>query len=430
MTNDLALARSARRPGEGRQTSGGLAFAALLVFMFLVYSNPGNWFDGLEDIGFAKIAAGAAMLALGGAWLLYGHRVGLGGAPGVMLLGFYLLIAFSALWSYWPKASIDAFAEEVKYVSIFFVAANVIDSHKRLHWFFSALALASVIPAFGAIHSWATGTHLVDGDRVGWIGIFGNPNDLAYHLVIGVAMLLAVREATHRRWLKLVYLALLVPMGIGVLLTQSRGGMLATGVVVALWVVRSVKRAPAAVGVALALACVWMLGSPTSTFEKRMESSVAYGEDMSARGRLDAWRTGMNMVEERPWTGVGAGAFMVAWPDFAPGDAGPVRTEHNTFVQVSSELGIPALLFFVGALAAGILGVSRAAKTERLSPYARGAQCGLAGFAVCSLWGGIAFSWPLYLLLGVSVAIHRFALEQQLPVADVLLARHRLAGAV
>jgi O-antigen ligase len=408
--------------------TGGVAFAALLAFIFLVYSNPGNWYEELDSIGFAKIAAGFAMVALGVSWLLYGRRLTLGGWPGAALVTLFLLIGFSPLWSYYPHGSFEAFAEGIKFFAIFFVVANVLDSRARLHYFCAALAIASVIPAFGAIHSWITQTHLVDGDRVGWIGIFGNPNDLAYYLVVGVAMILCARDAASRRRVKLIYLLMLLPVGFAIVLTQSRGGMIACGAVLAMWLVRAVKRAPVALGIGVALGCLWMMG-PQNTFQHRMESSVAYGTDMSAQGRIDAWRTGMNMVNERPLTGVGAGAFMVAWPEYAPGDAGPARTQHNTFVQLVSELGLPGLLMFILALVAGVFGVSRAAKTAYLSSYARGVQCALAGFAVCSVWGGIAFSWPIYLLLGASFAIHRLAQEEAVPLADVALARHRLAGA-
>jgi O-antigen ligase len=411
------------------KSTGGIAFNALLVFIVLLYANPGNWFDEVPDIGYAKIAAGCALLALGGSWLLYNHRISLGGLTGVALIGLYFLVGFSASWSYWPSASVDTFLEAVKYFAIFFVAANVVDSKPRLHYFLSTMALASLIPAFGTIHSWVTGQHLVDGDRVGWIGIFANPNDLAYHLVVGVALVLCAREAASRRRMKLVYLLALIPIGTAIVLTQSRGGMLACGAALVLWVLRSVRRAPAALGVAVALACVSMLG-PANIFEHRMESAQAFGTDMSAQGRIDAWRTGMNIAAARPLTGVGAGAFVVAWPDFAPGDAGPARTEHNTFVQLVAEIGIPALCFFVLALVAGALGVSRATRTADLASYARGVQCGLAAFAVCSVWGGIAFSWPVYLLLGASVAIRRLAAEEEVPVADVARARHRLAEAV
>src|SRR5439155_268495 len=98
------------------------------------------------------------------------------------------------------------------------------------------------------------------------------------------------------------------------------GGMLAAGAVLALWTLRSVKRAPALIGVAVALGCVLYLG-PSHPFTHRMESSLTHGTDLSAQGRVDAWRTGLNIAAQRPWTGVGAGAFMIAWPDFAPGDA-------------------------------------------------------------------------------------------------------------
>jgi len=407
--------------------TGGVAFAALIAFLFITYANPGNWFDELEAIGFAKMAAGAALLALGGSWLLYDRRLTLAGWPGLALLGLFTILGFSALWSYWPSSSFASFTDGVKYLAIFFVVANVIDSRVRLHRFIAAIALASTIPAFGVTHSWFTGEHLVDGDRVAWIGNFANPNDCAYYLVVGVAMLLAARDAASRRWMKAIYLALQGPMLTALLLTQSRGGMIACGAVLLLWAVRSVRRAPVAVGVALALAGLWAVG-PSNIFEHRMESSVAYGTDMSAQGRVDAWRTGMNMVAARPLTGVGAGAFMVAWPEYAPGDAGPVRTEHNTFVQLVAELGIPALALFAFALCAGILGVSRAARTAYLQPYARGVQCGLAAFAICGLWGGIAFSWPVYLLLGASFAVSRLAAEPAVPLADVARARLHLAG--
>lgn len=396
--------------------TAGVAYASLLVFIVVVYANPGNWFDGLADIGFAKVVAALSMAALGGAWLFYNRKLTVGGWPGMALIALFALIGFSALWSYWPGYSVETFLEGVKYLAMFLLVANVIDSEHRLSGMVRVLALASLIPAFGGISSWMRGEHLVDGDRAGWIGIFGNPNDLAYHLVVGVALILAAREADERRGVRFLWLAALVPMGVCILLTQSRGGMLSAGAVLALWVLSGLRRGGStgalsalpmkAAGLALAVGCVLYL-APGNPWSSRMESSKAYGEDASARGRIDAWRTGLNIAADRPLTGVGAGAFMVAWPDYAPGDAGPARTEHNTFIQLIGELGVPGLLLFVIALGAGLVSAGRAARDPKLAPYARGVQCGLAGFAVCSLSGGLAFSWPVYLLLGAALAMRR-----------------------
>jgi O-antigen ligase len=402
--------------------TGRFAYGALIAFLFVLYANPGNWFTGLQDVGFAKVAAALALVALGGSWLLYNRRLTVGGWPGLSLLALFALVGFSALWSYWPRATLETFTDGLKYLAIFLVVTNVIDSPRRLRGVVAAIAIATVVPAFGAIFSYLHGEHLVEGNRAGWIGVFGNPNDLAYFLVIGGAMALTARDGSRRRATRLFYLALLLPIGVAILLTQSRGGMIASGVVLLLWALRSVRRAPAIVGVALAVGCVLCLG-PSDVFEHRMETSVAFGEDLSARGRIDAWRTGLEMARERPLTGVGAGAFMIAWPDFAPGDVGPVRTEHNTFIQLIGELGFPGLLLFLVALSAGILGVSRAARTPEYGCYARGLQCGLAGFAVCSLSGGLAFTWPVYLLLGASFATARLSRAAE----TVPIARPRLA---
>src|SRR5579872_618759 len=131
------------------------AYAGLLLFLFIVYANPGNWTDGLAEIGFAKIAAGAAFAALVGSWLLYGHRVGLGGGPGIMLCALFAWVGFSALWSYWPGQSVTTFLDGLKYLAVFLLTMNVIDSDARLGGFVRALAWATLIPAIGGIVSWA-----------------------------------------------------------------------------------------------------------------------------------------------------------------------------------------------------------------------------------------------------------------------------------
>ena len=402
--------------------TGGWAFAGLIAFIGVVYANPGNWVAAFGDAGFAKIAAALSLVALGGSWLLYRRTLHLGGAVGAFLLGLFLLVGASATWSFWPRMSMDTFLDGLKFFAIFFLAANVIDSESRLHTTVTALAWASLVPALGCISSWSRGEHLVDGDRAAWIGIFANPNDLAYYLVVGVAMALTARETSRRGWVRNLNLLLLVPLGVALLLTQSRGGMLAAGAVLLLWTMRSLRRAPALLGVGIALMCVLQL-APGDPWSKRNEEASYHGEDLSARGRLDAWRTGLNMAKERPLSGVGAGAFVVAYPSFAPGDAGPARTEHNTFIQLLAELGIPGLFLFLGAFGAGVVGVSRAAGRPRLAPYARGVQCGLCGFAVCSVSGGIAFSWPIYLLLGISVAARRLAAPSRAAAPLPMLAR-------
>jgi O-antigen ligase len=408
-TAELIDARAAARPGGGRWS-----FAALLAFVALVYSNPGNLIPGLGEAGLAKAAAGCALAALGGAHLLGDRRLRVGGALGSALCALFAWMGLSSLWSYAPAASVSALLDGLKYLAVFLLIANLVDSTARARVAVHAIALASAIPALGAINAWLHGEHLVDGDRAGWIGIFANPNDLCEHLAIGLALALGGRAIARARWLKLAYLPAIAAMATAALLTQSRGGLLASSVVVALWALRGARalarRGRLAVGVGAALLLAVEI-APEATWQ-RAETAFDYREDASAQGRIDAWRTGLNVLAERPFSGVGAGAFLVAWPDFAPGDAGAPRTAHNTFIQLVGETGLPALALFGLALAVAFIELRRAstgAPDDDARTLARAVHGGLIGFVVCSLTGGYAYSWPLYFLLGLAAALGSLA---------------------
>ncbi|HUR93759.1 MAG TPA: O-antigen ligase family protein [Gemmatimonadales bacterium] len=384
--------------------TAGLAFGGLLLFIALVYSNPGNWFEQ-EPVPFAKVAAGLALVALAGSWLLYGHRLRVGGWAGVCLITMFGLIGLSTLWSPWSSATLSTFLDGLKYLAIFFVTVNVLTSRERIRTFIATLAWASVIPALGCIKSWIVGEHLVENGRAGWIGVFENPNDMAYYLVIGIAMVLTARELAEKRSTRVAFAIALAPLFFALMLTKSRGGMLATGAVLFVWCLRWFKHARALAVFAVVVGGLFY-SIASSTWKERTWSSTAYGQDVSAKGRIDAWRTGMNMALDRPWTGVGAGAFMVAWPEYAPGDAGAARTQHNTFIQLISELGFPGLLLFLTAFATGLAALrGSAGGSVEDAHIRRGVLCALVGFTVCSLTGGLAYSWPFYLLTGVAVAM-------------------------
>jgi O-antigen ligase len=398
-----------RRLSTPRSSTGSarLAFAALLLFVVMVYASPGMLFmPDRPDSGFAKAAAAAALVSLGGAWLLGDRPLRVGGAPGLLLAGFFALVGLSASWSLWPSMTLTTFVEGLKYFAIFLLVGNVADREDRARSLLRAIAALSVVPALGTIHSFSRGEHLVDGDRAAWVGVFANPNDLAYHLDVGIALALGARELATRRLARLGWLAAIAVMSAALLLTQSRGGLMAAGTVLGLWSLRGLRRGRTLVATA-AIVALAIYFAPRETWE-RAGTIEHYQEDASARGRIDAWRTGLRVVEGRPLTGVGAGVFALAWAEFAPGDAGPPRSAHNTLVQVGAETGVPSLALFVGAILAAVLALSKAASpSSGLASLARAVQVAIGAFAVSSLTGGLAFSWPLYLLLGLAVAIAR-----------------------
>jgi len=86
-----------------------------------------------------------------------------------------------------------------------------------------------LVPAAGVLRNYVSG-HIEEG-RTGWVGLFANPNDLAYSLVIliPIAACLAVRS----RWpARLVLLGIMLFFAAGIFVTFSRGGLIGFGAVV------------------------------------------------------------------------------------------------------------------------------------------------------------------------------------------------------
>ncbi len=419
-----ATTRAAARGGEHTARGALCAFAA---FVIAIYASAPQLVPPLARLNPGKTFIALAFAALLWSAVLCGRQLRLGtGAGGGALYLFFLLVLASPIWSLWPRLSLSAASESLKYAAGFFVAANVLDSPRRIRGGVMLLALASLMPAFGAIHSSITGAHLVEGTRAAWIGVFGNPNFLAYHLVVAVPLALAMRETepkasgsmARRHSLRTLWLGVVAVLATGILLTESRGGTLGLGAVVLLWLARGLARGRIAVGAAAAVAvAIYMApGGPWSRADTR--ATLAGEVDASAQGRIDAWRTAQRIVAARPFGGVGIGAFVVGYDRYAPGDAGPARTSHNSFVLIAAELGIPALAVFAAALALAFLSLGRAARAAAATappagaapleaPVIRGVQTALFGFVVCSLTGGYTFTWPLYFLFGLAAAIHR-----------------------
>ena len=121
------------------------------------------------------------------------------------------------------------------------------------------------------------------------------------------------------------------------------------------------------------------MAAPTNPLSRADTAQTLSGQvDLSSKGRLDAWRTGMHMTWAHPATGIGAGAFVNAYNQFAPGDAEKARSAHNSYVMIAAELGLPALVAFLTTIGLAMLAMGR--RNQDL--LCRGVQSGLFGYLV------------------------------------------------
>lgn len=401
-------ARVVDSPVVGARPVARLSFGLLVAFVVLLHLNLPLLVPATAPLAPAQTAALAGLVVVLLERAAARRPFQLAWPEGHLLLGFVgvaLLGTFTALW---PRYAAENALVLLKFVAVYLLFVNAVESWRRVRKVMWALALAGLFPAIGALYHRRIG-ELVDGQRAGWVGIFENPNDLAYALVVlfPITLALALESRGARRLLLLAALGVYVA---AVLATFSRGGLLGLTAVLLLAVLRWTRswfRLPVLLLVVAAL----MFALPAAW--QRAEGYGDLREDRSVHQRVDSLRAGLAMAGDRPLLGVGLGCSMLGWEHWAPADRiarKPLHT-HNSFVQVLAETGLIGAAIFLSVLGAALAKSWRTARRWRSAGEVRrarlasAAEISLWGFLICSLAGGYLLSWYPYLILGLVSAI-------------------------
>jgi O-antigen ligase len=388
---------------------GALAHSAAVAFVLMLYANPMYWWPWFERLRLAFVAMAVGAVAVLAQRATSGERIRMGGPPAALLYAFVACVPLSLLWTIDAAATRRATVEALKLAVAFVVVQNALDSPSRLRRFLFVAALASLGPALGGIDLWRGGEGLVDGFRTRWRGLYADPNRLAMSLVAVLPFALHGAFTARRRASRVLFGATAAAQIGAIVLTHSRSGAIAAAVAVLLYVFRG--RTGAARGlVAAAVVGIGVVALAPATFWQRQASLGDLEEDVSLAGREAAWKVLGVIVDERPLTGVGSGAFLAAWDRYAPLEAGGHRyVAHNILLEIVGDLGI--LAFGVFALFAAWLLVRtwRAGADPLVGGEARAVMAALAGYLVCEMVNGYTLSWFLFFLFGCAAAVIRLA---------------------
>jgi O-antigen ligase len=270
-----------------------------------------------------------------------------------------------------------------------------------------------------ALTGWSLGGH-AEAERVS--GIFGADN-LKLGPTLAVLSPFALWAARRRWGLPGLLLAFALVLG-PVLLAGSRAAWLCYALV-ALGFAWREARSPlrfagfcviAAVLLALAGGIAW---KASARFHDRVERTllVLQGTDQSIdtalSGRLEIWRTGVNMFMAHPINGVGVRGFRYAYPQYAAAnDHFVVTTEacgvgegachaHQLVLEVLAETGTLGLLLWLAAVALAWRAWRRVGAAARARAFPVTLALGVMLFplnthlAFYSAWWGLLFAWLL-----------------------------------
>jgi putative inorganic carbon (hco3(-)) transporter len=378
-----------------------VAFFATALFAAQLYLSPAQWFPALEPLHHAAILSVVGLAALFLRRVLTNQPLWMGWRTA--LLAVYVGAAvLSPMWSIAPEDSKVGALEVVKHFLFFLAVSNAIDTPRRLRIALTMYALAAIVPGWGTFNNWIHDELLVEGFRGRWLGVMGDPNHDAMALVGALPLLLFFTTGRGHKWpLRIVAAFGSAACIAGIIATHSRGGSIGLGVAVLMFALLSRRKALAGVAVLIAAAGT-LLFAPASFWE-RNETSALGAEDLSIEGRLQAWQVAARIFHERPLLGVGEGAFLEAWNQYAPIDSnrlfGHRYVAHNLVLEVLGQLGVIGLFGLMSFIFVSLWAAWRARNGE-LGGESRAVLAALLGYLVCQMFSGYSTSWFLFALCG------------------------------
>jgi O-antigen ligase len=425
----MATATQALPTPSAAQKAG---YLFLLLYLFIVYSR-------VIEVALPSLRATALIYAatLALAVLSGGFMRALSHPIGRYLAAFAIWLALATPFSIWRGGSVDALIEVSKNLPVFFLVGGLTqdfgETRKAIHTLaYAVLTLAFLTFFFGG---------LMDGRLMLSTGKFANPNDLAQALVLALPFwwLMGTKSGgglLHRLAAFPAFAAIIFVTS----RTGSRAALIAAvgaGIVFFLHVSLSSKlKLMTVTAGAVMLAAVIVPDGLRSRYltlfepdeiiapveevgPSQNEGGPSYEKAVgSSESRLGLLIASLKITLEHPLFGVGPAMFQVAESNLAQeqGQKGNWHETHNAFTQVSSEAGVPALLFFIAVLALSIRSAHRIHKQcgrdPKLMPLAHTAlalEVSLAAYAFSSCFASVAYGNMLPTLAGLAVALERSA---------------------
>lgn len=391
-----------------------LAYAGLVLFTLILYVRP-NDFLPIGDFPIAKIVGAAALAAFLLERLAGGRSLSVLPLELKYLLGLVVLMFLSVPLALNPGEAMDTITGLfLKVVLIFVLMINAVTSYTRLRQLVGLTLLCGGWFAVEALANFMAGKDLVETYRAGGVGrgMFANPNDLS--LALSILVPLAVGLALTARALpaRLLWLATAGVMASALLVTFSRGGFLSL-IVAGTYVLTTLGRRHARAAALVLVGGMALVVFGPAGYSERVLSIFDPTLDPtgSAGARTELLTRSLEVVAFNPkvWAvGVGAGNFHIVSIREA--------VTHNAYLEVLTEIGLPALVLYLLFLAGAFKGLRDLVKSRRrgggweaLAVLAISIRASLLAYAVGSFFASVAYQWYLYYAAGYAVCLRQLA---------------------
>jgi O-antigen ligase len=172
-------------------------------------------------------------------------------------------------------------------------------------------------------------------------------------------------------------------------------------------------------------------------FTSHVNGEAAASARESSRSREQKLRESVELTLRHPLFGVGMGVFMPASVGLAKEKGGPVdwQASHNSYTQVSSELGIPGILILLAILGSAVRQVWRMdreakhAGRDDVRQYAFAILIAIVVLAIHFCFDSMAYLFYMPLIAGLATALATtYGPEFAMARESVITATERTGG--
>jgi O-antigen ligase len=389
-----------------KPSSLGGAFFWLSAFYFVYCGRPEDWIPGLKYLPLAKITGILALLGLLSS--LGKTKRKFSDVPreaGYLLALIVVLIASALLSPIWKGGALNHTLDFAKvYVAwiLTFLLVTTFDRLRRIIYIQSASVAIICIVSIIMGHSQPRLEGVIGG-------IYSNPNDLAFSIVLTLPFCLAFLLTAKNAIVKVAWIVGMLIMSLALFMTASRGGfvtLVVTGAI-CLWHF-GVRGRRFFLIVASGLSIVVLLAVAGGPLMRRMGAIAGEGSTLQQEKAFESYeqrkylaRKAVEGIESYPILGMGVRNFQQY--------SGVWRDVHVTYLQIAVEGGIPSLILYLLFFARGFSNLRKLTRRRELDTqttlFVGALHSSLVGFVIGALFAPEAYQLFPYFSVAYTAAL-------------------------
>ena len=268
------------------------------------------------------------------------------------VMAFLLFVIFGGIFTV-DQSSFSKMAVFVCFMLVYFVIKNIISSHYLVKRCLYTLVFSSTVVSaygiyqnyFGEISSTWHDVAVFSAIHGRVVSTFGNPNVLGEFLILIFPIMLGLMTSAKKANTRFFLFISAIMSCWCLVFTWSRGAWIGCIVAVAVFLCVSSKYFFTAGIFSLPIVSIFAFLRWDSPIVQRLTNF----KDSSTSYRVNIWRGVIRMLEDIGFFGIGIGesAFGKVYPIYAPAGVEAAPHSHNLYLQITVEMGIFALIFFL-----------------------------------------------------------------------------------